>query len=51
MKSWKFSWKEEVSDENIKISKVLLCFKDKESYEKVLVFYKNKVFDESTSLF
>ena len=51
MKSWKFSWKEEVSDEKIKISKVLLCFKDKESYEKVLVFYKNKVFDESTSLF
>ena len=56
MKSWKLSWKEEVSDEKkncslkINISKVLLCFKDKESYENVLVFYKNKVSDESTSL-
>ena len=56
MKSWKLSWKEEVSDEKkncslkINISKVLLWFKDKESYENVLVFYKNKVSDESTSL-
>ena len=49
------SWKE-VFDEKkscslkIKISEVLLCFKDKESDEKVLVFYKDKAYDESTSL-
>ena len=35
MKSWKLSWKEEVYDEKksyslkIRVSKVLLCFKDK----------------------
>ena len=52
MKSWKLSWKE-VSDEKkscslkIRVSEVLLCFKDKESNEKVLVFYKDKVSDES----
>ena len=34
----------------IKVSEVLLCFKDKESDEKVLVFCKNKAFDENTSL-
>ena len=56
MKSWKLSWKEEVYDEKkscslkIKVSKVLLCFKDKEFDEKVLVFYKDKASDESTSL-
>ena len=56
MKSLKLSWKEEVSDEKkscslkIRVSEVLLCFKDKESNEKVLVFYKDKVSDESTSL-
>ena len=27
-----------------------MCFKDKESDENVLVFYKDKAFDESTSL-
>ena len=49
-------WKIESSYEKkscsfkIKISKVLLCFKDKESDENVLVFYKDKVSDESTSL-
>ena len=32
----------------IRVSKVLLCFKNKESNEKVLVFYKDKVSDEST---
>ena len=43
IKSWKLSWKEEVYGEKkscslkIKISEVLLCFKDKE-------------YDESTSL-
>ena len=48
--------KEEVFDEKkrcslkIKVSKVLLCFKDKESDEKMLVFGKEKVYDESTSL-
>ena len=47
MKSWKLLWKEEVSDEKksyslkIKVFKVLLCFKDKESDE---------TFDESISL-
>ena len=52
MKSWKLLWKEEVSDEKkscsskIKVSEVLLCFKDKESDENVLVFHKDKVFDE-----
>ena len=56
MKSWKLSWKEEVSDEKescslkIKVYKVLLCFKDKEFDENVLVFYKDKVSDKSTSL-
>ena len=56
MKSWKLSWKEKVYDEKkscslkIKVSKVLLCFKDKESDEKVLVFYKDKASDKSTSL-
>ena len=57
MKSWKLLWKEEVSDEKksyslkIKVFKVLLCFKDKESDENVLVFCKDKVSDESTSLY
>ena len=52
----KLSWKEQVFDEKkscslkIKVSEVLLCFKDKESDEKVLVFGKDKVYDESTSL-
>ena len=56
MKSWKLSWKEEVSNEKescslkIKVFKILLCFKDKESDENFLVFYKNKVSDQSTSL-
>ena len=44
MKSWKLSWKEEVFV-------VLFCFNDKESDEKILVFYKDKVSDESTSLY
>ena len=34
----------------IRVSEILLCFKDKESDEKVLVFCKDKVFDKSTSL-
>ena len=34
----------------IKVSKVSLCFKDKESDEKALVFCKDKTSDESTSL-
>ena len=34
----------------IKVSEVLLCFKNKEFDEKVLVFYKNKASDESISL-
>ena len=56
MKSWKLSWKEEVSNEKescslkIKVFKILLCFKDKESDENFLVFYKNKVSNENTSL-
>ena len=56
MKSLKLLWKEEVSDEKksyslkIKVFKVLLCFKDKESDENVLVFCKDKTFDESISL-
>ena len=56
MKSWKLLWKEEVSDEKksyslkIKVFKVLLCYKDKESDENVLVFCKDKTFDESISL-
>ena len=56
MKSWKLSWKEEVSDKKkncslkIKVFEVLVCIKDKESDEKILVFYKDKVSDESTSL-
>ena len=46
IKSWKLSWKEEVYGEKksslkIKISEVLLCFKDKEFDEKVLVFGKD----------
>ena len=57
MKSLKLSWKEEVSDEKkmcslkIKVSEVLLGFKDKEFDRNVLVFYKDKVSDESTSLY
>ena len=49
-------WWKEVYDEKksyslkIKVSEVLLCFKDKESDENVLVFYKDKVSDKSTSL-
>ena len=35
----------------IKVSEVLLCFKDKESDGNVLAFYKDKVYDESTSLY
>ena len=56
MKSWKLSWKEKFSDEKkncslkIKVFEVLVCFKDKESDEKFLVFYKNKVSDENTTL-
>ena len=56
MKRRSFWWKEEISDEkkscslNIKVSEVLLCFNDKESNENVLVFYKDKVSDKSTSL-
>ena len=52
----KLLWKEEVFDEKkscslkLKVSDVLLCFKDKESDEKVLVFCKDKTSDESTSL-
>ena len=48
-------WKE-VSDEKksrslkIRVSEDLLYFKDKEPDEKVLVFYKDKTSDESTSL-
>ena len=34
----------------MKVYEVLLCFKDKESDEKVLVFCKDKASDESTSL-
>ena len=49
MKIRSFWWKESCLLK-IKVSEVLLCFKDKESDEKVLVFYKGKVFDESTSL-
>ena len=55
MKSWKLSWKE-IFDEKkscslkIRVFEVLLCFKDKESDEKVLVFCKDKVSDDSTSL-
>ena len=54
-KSLKLSWKE-VYDEKkscslkIRVSEVLLCFKDKESDGNVLAFYKDKVSDESTSL-
>ena len=56
MKSWKLSWKEEVYDEKkacslkIKVSEVLLYFKDKKSNENVLVFCKDKTSDESTIL-
>ena len=54
MKSWKLSWKEEVYDGKkncslkIKVSEVLLCFKDKESDKKFLVFRKDIASDEST---
>ena len=34
----------------IRVLEVLLCFKDKESDEKVLVFCKDKTSNESTSL-
>ena len=44
-----FWWKESCSLK-IKVSEVLLCFKDKEFDENVLVFYKNKISNESTSL-
>ena len=43
-------WRKESCSLKIKVSEVLLCFKDKESDEKVLVFYKDKVSGESTSL-
>ena len=46
----KFMRKRKSCSLKIKISKVLLYFKDKESYENVLVFSKDKVSDESTSL-
>ena len=51
----KLSWKEVYEEEKscslkIKVSEILLYFKDKESGENVLVFCKDKVFDESTSL-
>ena len=49
MKIRSFWWKESCSLK-IKISEVLLCFKDKEFDENVLVFYKNKISNESTSL-
>ena len=42
MKIRSFWWKESCSLK-IKVSEVLLCFKDKESDEKVLVFWKDKV--------
>ena len=57
MKSWKLSWKEWVSDGKkscslkIKVSEILLCFKDKEYDENVLVFCKDKASNESTSLY
>ena len=55
MKSQKLAWKEVYHEKKscslkIRVSEVLLCFKDKESDEKILVFYKDKVSDESTSL-
>ena len=50
MKIRSFWWKESYSLK-IKVSAIRLCFKDKESNEKVLVFYKDKVSDESTSLY
>ena len=49
-------WWKEVYDEKkscslkIRVFEVPWCFKDKESDEKVLVFYKDKTSDESTSL-
>ena len=49
MKIRSFWWKESCSLK-IKVSEVLLCFKDKEFDENVLVFYKNKISNESTSL-
>ena len=49
MKIRSFWWKESCSLK-IKVSEVLLCFKDKESDENVLVFCKDKTFDESISL-
>ena len=49
---WKFESSHEKKSYSlkIKISEVLLCFKDKESDENVPVFYKDKASDESTSL-
>ena len=55
IKNWKLSWNQ-VFDEKkscslkIKVSEILLCFKDKEFDENVLVLCKDKAFDESTSL-
>ena len=55
IKNWKLSWNQ-VFDEKkncslkIKVSEVMLCFKDKESDENVLVFYKDKTSNENTSL-
>ena len=49
MKIRSFWWKESCSLK-IKVSEVLLCFKDEEFDENVLVFYKNKISNESTSL-
>ena len=49
-------WKVKKSQEKkncslkIRVFEVLLCFKDKEYDENVLVFCKDKVSDESTSL-
>ena len=50
MKIRSFWWKESYSLK-IKNFEVLLCFKDKEFDEKVLVFYKDKFSIESTSLY
>ena len=44
-----FWWKKNCSLK-IKVSEVLLCSKDKESNENVLLFYKGNASDESTSL-
>ena len=48
MKIRSFWWKESCSLK-IKVSEVLLRLKDKEFDGKVLVFYKDKASDESTS--